>query len=161
VKDRWMVVATAAEVQTDKLRRLETWLSRPGDGRAPRFAVLIDFVPVSLGKTANPYAIGEMFEAELAYYPSPAPLRAIIAEQTGATTTGERWPRPADDVAAAMARVNARVASRPWSREAPFAAHGARVVACGSSLWLTDAAASIGLPLRPDEDDLALPLVGL
>jgi hypothetical protein len=43
----------------------------------------------------------------------------------------------------------------------PFAAHGARIVAAGASLWLTDAAGSTSLPVRADEDDLALPLTDL
>src|SRR5215510_3439244 len=106
VRDRWMVVATVAEVQADKLRRLETWLSRLGNGEAPPFAVLIDFVPISLGKTTNAYRIGDVLAAELAYFHSTVPLRAIIAEQTGATQAGGRWPRPADDVPGAIARVN-------------------------------------------------------
>jgi hypothetical protein len=161
VRDRWMVVDTVVEVQADKLRRFETWLSRLGDGTAPRFAVVINFVPVSLGKTANMYSIGEVFEAELAYFHSPTPLRAIIAEQNGSTSAGERWPRPADDVPGAIARLNDGLASRPWSGDMPFAAHGARIVASGTSLWLTDVSRTTGLPLRADEDDLALPLVGL
>jgi len=159
VRDRWMVVSTIAEVQADKLRRTETWLSRLGEG-APRFAVLIDFAPVSLGKVGATYSIGEVFEAELVYFRSPAPLRAIIAEQTGPTVAGGPWPRPSDDVAGAVARLNETLAARPWSGEMPFAAHGARIVASGASLWLTDAAGATGLPVRADEDDLALPLTG-
>jgi hypothetical protein len=158
LRDRWMVVATIDEVQADKLRRLETWLSRLGEGAAPRFAVLMDFVPVSTGKVTNTYGVGEAFEAELAYFPSPTPLRAIVAERSGATTAGERWPRPADDVEGAVARLGVNLALRPWTRDMPFAAHGARIVAAGASLWLTDAAGNTGLPLRADEDDLALPL---
>ena len=161
VRDRWMVVSTVVEVQADKLRRLETWLSRLGDETGPRFAVLIDFVPVSLGKSGNAYVVGEVFEAELAYFRSPAPLRAVIAEQAGSTTAGGRWPRPSDDVAGSVARLNEILAARPWAGDMPFAAHGARLVASGASLWLTDAAGSIGLPVRADEDDLASPLIGL
>jgi hypothetical protein len=160
VRDRWMVMNTMVEVQADKLRRLETWLSRLGEG-APQFAVLIDFVPVSLGKAGITHAIGDVFEAELAYYRSTAPLRAVIAAQTGPTTSGAPSPRPPDDVASAIARLSATLAARPWSADMPFAAHGARVVASGASLWLTDSAGAIGLPLRRDEDDLALPLIGL
>lgn len=161
VRDRWMVVGTVVEVDAAKLRRLETWLSRVGgDGDAPRFALLVDFVPVSLGKTASAYSIGEVFEAELVYFQSPAPLRAVIAEQNGSTTTGERWPRPPDDVPAAVARLNDVLALRPWSGDMPFAARGARVVSAGASLWLTDAPGTTGLPLRADEDDRALPLAG-
>jgi hypothetical protein len=161
VRDRWMVVSTVVEVQADKLRRLETWLSRLGDGEGPRFAVLIDFVPVSLGKAGNTYTIGEVFEAELAFFPSSAPLRAIIAAQSGPTTAGGTWPRPPDDVAGGVARLNEILALRPWAGEMPFVAHGARIVASGAALWLTDAAGSISLPVRADEDDLALPLVGI
>jgi hypothetical protein len=161
VKDRWMVVSTVAEVQPDKLRRLETWMSRLGNGAAPGFAVLTDFVPVSLGKMANTYRIGETFEAELAYFHAPAPLRAIIAEQNGATTAGEPWPRPADDLATAIGRLNDCVAIRPWVSEIPFAAHGARILESGTSLWLTDSVGTSSLPLRADEEDLVLPLVGL
>jgi len=160
VRDRWMVVSTVVEVQADKLRRTETWLSRLGEG-TPRFAVLIDFAPVSLGKVGASYTAGEVFEAELAFFRSPAPLRAIIAEQTGSIAAGGRWPSPSDDVAGAVARLNETLAARPWSGEMPFAAHGARIVAAGASLWLTDAAGSTSLPVRTDEDDLALPLTGL
>jgi hypothetical protein len=161
VRDRWIVMNTVAEVQADKLRRLETWLRRLGNGPAPQFAVLMDFVPVSLGKTGVTHAIGDVFEAELAYFPSAAPLRALIAVQTGPTATGGRAPRPSDDVAGAVAQMSAALAARPWSADLPFAAHGARVVASGTSLWLTDGAGAISLPLRHDDDDLTLPLIGL
>jgi SWIM zinc finger len=160
VRDRWMVVSTVVEVQADKLRRTETWLSRLGEG-TPRFAVLIDFTPVSVGKVGATYSTGEVFEAELAYFRSPAPLRAVIAEQTGPTIAGGRWPAPPDDVAAAVAGLSETLAARPWSGDMPFAAHSARIVASGASLWLTDATGATGLPVRADEDDLALPLTGL
>jgi hypothetical protein len=159
VRDRWMVVDTVVDVQADKLRRLETWLSRLGEGTGPRFAVLLDFVPVSLGKTANMYSRGEVLTAELVYFNSPAPLRAVIAEQIGSAIAGERWPRPTDDVPGAIARLNDVLALRPWVSDIPFAAHGARIVASGASLWLTDARGTAGLPVRVDEDDVVLPLV--
>jgi SWIM zinc finger len=161
VKDRWMVVSTTMEIQPDKLRRLETWISRLGDGAAPRFAVLTDFVPISLGSAASTYRIGETFEAELAYFPSPARLRAIVVAQNGTATAGERWPRPADDMAIAIERLNDCVAARPWASEIPFAARDARILESDASLWLTDHEGTSSLPLRADPDDLALPLVGL
>ncbi len=161
VRDRWMVVSIVDEVQTDKLRRIETWLSRLGGGDAPSFALLMDFVPVSAGKIANAHGIGEAFEAELVYFQSPAPLRAIMAERSGPTVTGERWPRPVQDVAGAIGRLHESLALRPWAGDMPFAAHDARVIASGASLWLTDAAGRTSLKLRSDANDLALPLVDL
>src|SRR5262249_44312257 len=97
--------------------------------------------------------------AELVYFSSPAPLRAIVAEQIGSTSADERWPRPGDDVPGAIARLNDVVASRPWAGDIPFAAHGARIVASGASLWVTDAQGTSGLPLRTDENDSVLSLV--
>jgi hypothetical protein len=46
---RWHVIATRTEVQPDKLRRVETWLWREGKGEGLGFALLLDFVPVSVG----------------------------------------------------------------------------------------------------------------
>ena len=89
------------------------------------------------------------------------PLRAIIAAQNGSTSTGERWPRPAHDMPVAIAALHEGLALRPWSGDMPFAAHGAHIVASSTSLWLTDTPGTTSLPLHADEDDLALPLVGL
>src|SRR5262249_39290700 len=112
------------------------------------------------GKSGNAYTVGEVFEAELVYFPSSAPLRAIIAQQIGPAAQGGPWPRPPDDLASAAAGLTTILAARPWSADLPLAAHGARVVAAGKDLWLADATASIGLPIR-DEDDFALTLLGL
>src|SRR3569623_1051971 len=76
VTGTWQVWATRSEVQPDKLRRIETWLS--GNDRN---TILIEFVPVSTGAASGGFSIGDRFEAELVFYPSPVPLRAIIARQ--------------------------------------------------------------------------------
>ena len=64
---RWHVIATRAEVQPDRLRRVETWLWRAGEGDGPRFALLLDFVPVTVGAASAGFMIGETFEAELVF----------------------------------------------------------------------------------------------
>jgi hypothetical protein len=80
---RWHVIASQTEVQPDKLRRWETWLWREGESDGPRFALLVDFMPLSAGAPSRSM-IGETFEAELVYFASPVPLRALIATQTRA-----------------------------------------------------------------------------
>src|SRR5262249_57942678 len=83
---RWHVIATRTEVRPDKLRRVETWLWREGEGDGLRFALLLDFVPVSVGAASAGFLIGEMVEARLVLYASPVPLRALIATQTSASS---------------------------------------------------------------------------
>lgn len=152
----WMVVASFSEIQPDKLRRIETWLTAlDGDERA---AVLIDFFPVSAG-SVDSYAPGEAFEAELAFYPSAAPMRAIIAERSG-PAVAERWPSPSLDLTSAIEHYESALAARPWLGPWPLAVRDVAVMRGPSGLHLTDARAGLALPIAP-RDDQMLPLVGL
>src|SRR5207249_5842741 len=81
VRDRWMVLAATQEIQPDKLRRIETWLARVGDADGPRFAVLMEFVPVSVGAVGKTYSPGETLEAEFVFDPLGVALRAVLARQ--------------------------------------------------------------------------------
>jgi hypothetical protein len=161
IRDRFMVVATVNEVQPDKLRRLECWLARLGEGEGPRFAVLIDFMPVSLGSVGNPHAPGEEFFAELLFFPSAAPLRAVIMEKSASSPRPERWPVPAHGVAGALADYEATLARQPWLGTWPMAVANATLARQGDDLVLTEGPEGACLPLAPDPDDLALPLLGV
>jgi len=161
VRDRWMVLAAVQEIQPDKLRRLETWLARLGAADEPRFAVLIDFVPVSVGAVGKTYSAGECFEAELVFYPSGAPLRAIIAEQFGGVSREGRWPAPPDDVSGALDRYEGRLSCRPWLGDWPIAVRNATVGRDSAGLVLSDAEGVNVLPIKTRSDDMLLPLVGV
>src|SRR5690606_13864338 len=89
VEGRWRVLAVRDEVQADRLRRIEAWLEADGEDR--RTAVLIDFVPVSGGAGGNMYQPGEVLDAELAFYPSPVPLRAQIVTHRGTGPAEGPW----------------------------------------------------------------------
>lgn len=160
-RGRWMVLAATQEIQPDKLRRLETWLARLGDDDEPRFAVLMDFVPLSVGAVGRTYSPGECFEAELIFYPSDAPLRAIIAEQVGGVTTQGRWCAPPDNVAAALDRYEAKLGARPWLGDWPIAVHNAIVARVPDGLVLSDSERENILPIKARNDDTILPLVGV
>lgn len=159
---RWMVLATVNEVQPDKLRRLETWLARLGEGEGPRFALLVDFVPVSLGTVGNSHAPGECFEAELVFYPSSVPLRAVIGEQSGSAVKDGTSLAPAEDLAGALGIYETALAQKPWLGDWPLALRDGLVVTTPSGLALAAQDGSAALPLRvAGEDDSLLPLVGI
>src|SRR5262245_4478973 len=159
VRDRWMVLAATQEIQPDKLRRIETWLARLGDADGARFAVLMDFVPVSVGAVGKTYSAGESFEAELLFYPSSAPLRAIIAQQFGSMTKESRWQAPPDDVSGALDRYEASLGARPWLGDWPIAVRNAVVGGSFEELVLSDS--KTALPIKSKEDEALLPLIGI
>jgi len=159
----WRVVACQSEIQPDRLRRLETWLRREDDGEGEqRFAVLIDFVPVAGGPTSSGYAIGDRFTADLAFYPSPVPLRAmIVQQQSGAIAEPKPLALSAHRLEAAFAGYHAALAARPWLETFPLAFAGARVRRSGEALYLCDDGGTLALPLDGGQQALATPLLDL
>jgi len=146
---RWIVLATLQFVQPDRLRRIETWLGRADDGDGPRSALLLDFVPVSAGAAGRSYAAGETFEAELVFYPSAAPLRAVIGAQRGPPTREPAsWSPETPDVAAAVAAYERLLARRPWLEVAPFSTGAGRVRSAGDALYLCDPDGGAAVPLK-------------
>ena len=148
----WHVFWTRNVVQPDRLRRLETWLIREGDPGPPRFALLLDFVPVAGGGQASGYLIGDAFEAEFAFYASPAPLRALVGAQTSPTTASRRPPPlPDQTLAASYEAYLASLAARPWLGEWPLAFRGAELRQSGAAAYLIDTRASVSLPVAPEQ----------
>jgi hypothetical protein len=119
----------------------------------------MDFVPVSVGAVGKTYSAGETLEAELVFYPSGAPLRAIIAQQFGSVTKEGRWQAPLDDVSGALDRYEASLGARPWLGDWPIAVRNAVVGGSSDSLVLSDSKAA--LPIKSKEDDALLALVGV
>jgi hypothetical protein len=161
VTGRWMVVAARAEVQPDRIRRLETWLLRLGErrGAEPDFALLLDFVPMAGGPSAPPFYAGEVLSAELAFYASPMPLRALIVTR-GAAEGGTGWGA-AQTIAAALDGWDRALAHLPWLESWPLLIGGVRVARGeGKSLWLEDQAGG-ALPLDMTKPADAAPLLGL
>jgi hypothetical protein len=170
---RWRVVAGLSQVQPDKLRRLETWLwcetVPAGNAAAPRFAVLIDFVPVATGAATSGYSVGDRFEAELAFYPSALPMRAqIVRSLTGAQASDAPLELGALNggagLDAAYKAFEAALTSQPWLGVWPLGVQGARVRRSGAQLYLCGAeetSSPLALPLNPAQFGLASPLLGL
>jgi hypothetical protein len=156
---RWHVIATRVEVQPDRLRRIETWLWREGEDGGRRFALLLDFVPVSAGAASVGFMVGQTFAAELVFYPSPVPLRALIAAQTSPSSPGALPAPPEAGLAAAWQSYEQALGARPWLGDWPLLFKGAQVRRHGGALFLTDPADSgLALPILPDQALSALPL---
>ncbi|MFZ5677322.1 MAG: SWIM zinc finger family protein [Pseudomonadota bacterium] len=149
----WTVIATHAEIQPDRLKRIETWLAA-AQGDDALYAVLIDFVPVATGSGGSPYLPGESFTAELVYYPSAAPLRALIATRGGAAADIRL---PAKRLAAALADYDELRARQPWLDQWPMTLAGTEVIRCkDAGLWLADG--DDGIKLAPRQEGEALVL---
>ena len=157
----WIVAATRSEVQPDKLRRLETWLLNAAYvPDAPRFALLVEFVPVSAGASGLPFAPGEVIAGEVVFFPSAAPLRGLMATRASADAA-TAWPTFADGLDLALSDYERALAAQPWIELWPLAAGGLGLRRIGPrQLALTDKA-GIVLPLDRRQADTALPLMGL
>jgi hypothetical protein len=158
VNATWTVIATHAEVQPDKLRRLETWLTSNRE-KAPVYAVLIDFVPAVTGPGGSSFVPGETFEGELVFYPSATPLRALLTTRGEASRPAPACAVPLD--AALDAYDNLR-AAQPWLRQWPMTVSG---VACqsygGDGLWLMNGTTGVPLAARQQHHDRVLTGVSL
>lgn len=153
VEAQWSVWLTRTEVQPDKLRRIETWLY--GNGRN---AVLIDYVPVSTGASSSGYVAGETFLADIVYFPSPVPHRALIAQaKTGASAFDGPLGLPDQTLSDAFDGYCANLALKPWIGDSPLFFKGARIRRSGAALYLADD--GVCLPIDPRQASAAWPLL--
>lgn len=154
----WQVAGERIRTRRDGLVSQASWLMNltPAPG-APRFAQLLDFFPASAGRRGSAFAPGERFEAELAFYPGPVPLRAVIVARNAAPPPLQTdWPEaPAEPLLAAAELF----AAAPWEPVAPLLLPPGRVMLCAQGRpWWGDAQGALVLPLaqRPAE-----PLLGI
>jgi len=158
VTARWQVLAGRTVIQADALRRIETWLVGDGEDDGPRHAVLLDYHPVSAGKMAPPFSPGDSFEAELVFFRSAMPLRAVIGQQHGPTSSAA--PVPAGlPLAEAVADHRARLAVQPWLGTRPLLAADVAVAVAGDRPMLTDGATT--LPIDPAQLETVRPIAGM
>jgi hypothetical protein len=113
VRDRWAVLARIV-IEQERLRVARTWLWGLGCGRP---ALLLDFAPPGAPLEPRPPA-GSAVDAELAFYPSATPLRALLAGETFAldAAPGSFGSGGAE---AALATVASVIAANPWLEEWP------------------------------------------
>jgi hypothetical protein len=120
----WEVLGERVATRRDGLVSVATWLMSLGEN-APHFAVLQDFFPASAGRRAGAFTAGDLFAAELVFYPSGAPLRAVIAARDPNAGT-RAWPAAAADPLAAHAEQKLKA---PWALETPLLLPAGRICA--------------------------------
>ncbi len=144
VNSRWEVAGERITTRRDDMISQATWLlNLMGDG--PRFALLLDYFPVSVGRRSGAFASGDQFEAELVFYPGRAPLRALIDQRS--TCARQDWPAANPIPLADAAHFET---AQPWAEIAPVLLPAGRVALTdkGRAWWQ---AADGGLTLPMDQ----------
>ncbi|MEM8853423.1 MAG: SWIM zinc finger family protein [Pseudomonadota bacterium] len=155
VHARWEVVGERTRTRRDGLVSQATWLLNC-DGGAPAFALLLDFFPASAGRRGSAFAVGEQFRGEVVYYPSCAPLRAVIAERA-AVADPVPWPAPPDDPLASAAQLETLA---PWETVTPVLLPEGRVVMSAKTrAWWRASDGQLTLPLADVPPDAVLGMV--
>ncbi|MGC0315779.1 SWIM zinc finger family protein [Kitasatospora acidiphila] len=148
VRDRWLVLGSQ-DLSEERLTQRRIWLRGTKTGHP---ALLLSYAPPGrLPELALP--VGRVLEAELAYYPAAAPLRAVLGASYGTPEPGPLDPPPGCRLADAAADYGEAVAADPWQAAWPVVLSEA-VPAPGPQGWLlTDG--QHALPLHPDTPEAA------
>ncbi|MFB9717944.1 SWIM zinc finger family protein [Planobispora longispora] len=140
VRDLWDVLGRRDEEQ-DRLISRRVWLRGRASGRA---ALVLSFAPVGQALDAS-LVTGTTVDAELAFYPGSAPLRALVADRHGAVPAtvppGSALERALEEVAAALA-------GDPWTDSWPLVLDAVAPMRDGNGSWLLGGPDG-GLPLHP------------
>ncbi|MBS2961718.1 SWIM zinc finger family protein [Actinocrinis puniceicyclus] len=167
---RWLVLG-CRDTTADKLVERRVWLQREADGRV---AMLLAFAPP--GQALNlALSAGEVLDAELAFAPEAAPLRAVVieqgaqlpdqdgsAEQQGApdcpprdASTRLAWTPQGGTLDEAAAAFAAALAADPWTRFIPFVLGSALPLpADATGAWrIADAKGGGHVSLLPETGD--------
>jgi hypothetical protein len=157
---RWVVVGTRSILQADALRRIETWLMRADGDEAGRFASLIDFVPASMGNTGSSFYAGEEIDAQVVYYPSAMPLRAVLAEHKPAGTKATPLKQKRS-LTNALDHWDDVLATQPFLHEWPLGLTNVSIVPSREGLAIGDTNGKEILPLTEAQEEAVSPLLGL
>ncbi|MFF0769084.1 SWIM zinc finger family protein [Nonomuraea wenchangensis] len=136
LRDHWDVLGRRDEVQ-DRLTARRVWLRGRRSGRA---ALVLSFAPQGQPLDAS-LVTGVTLDADLAFYPGAAPLRALVADRHG--TVPAAGPPPGGPPEEALEEVARAVAEDPWVESWPVVL--ADVVPERTAIG--------GLPLHPSARD--------
>jgi hypothetical protein len=139
LRDRWAVLGRVLE-DDERLRVQRVWLHGLESRRS---ALVLSFAAAGQPLDAS-LAAGTVVDASLVFYPSAAPLRAVVAEQHAAP---EPLPElPAGSIESALGARAAALAQQPWLWRLPVSLGGV-VPARRDGEWLA---------AEPDGEALAL-----
>lgn len=146
----WEVVGEDISTRRDGMVSQATWLMNlQSDG--PRFAVLLDFFPASLGKRSSAFVMGEQIHAELVFYPARYPLRAVLGERKSAPDTPLSWPEPGPSGDPLQSFLDIQDVA-PWTGVAPVVLPEGRYCKNGQETWWQSVDGQIALPVKNAPD---------
>ncbi len=142
VRDRWQVLGWRVE-EEDRLRARRVWL---WGERSQRPALVLSYA--APGQALDTRLVpGTALEAELVFFPSAFPLRALLKPAGAAEALG-RLPSQTG-IAGAAAAYGGALARSPWIENFPAAIDAATPVRLNGAWWVRDAAGD-GWPLATD-----------
>ena len=155
VRDEWLVLGQRVTVE-ERLRTQWTWLL---GARTGRYALVLQFAAggAPLQSTLLP---GTRLEADLVYWPSAYPQRALVRQRHGgpAPLSG---PLPGIGSLAAFLDTAAHATARqPWLERFPCALNGVTPICRDGSAWLVRDRDGAAVPLAPGEHWRLLALSG-
>lgn len=115
VRDRWLVIARRTQ-QQDDITAQRDWLYGCNTGS---FALILNFAYKNI-PIESPVIPGYTQEAELAFFPSATPMRAVIREAGIADKALPPLPAPLPDWAAAEDAIADGLIANPWMDTVPL-----------------------------------------
>ena len=151
-RGHWEVLAEQVQTRRDGLVSQTTWLLNLA-AEGPRFAMLLDFFPASAGRRGSVFTPGERFKAELVFYPSQQPLRALLVRRDAAEETmALEWPVPDATLSDALTRP---LLSEPWAIDIPLLLPKGRIARDDSGgAWWRAADGATTLPVAGNVEGL-------
>jgi hypothetical protein len=142
VRDRWMVVARR-QLSDEQLRTQQTWLYGTA---SHRLALILEFA-VGAQPLPATYHVGQCLDAELVYFETATPLRALEKSRDANISHTSDLPEGLT-IAQMQADHAARLAGNPWSDRFPVMLGPVRPLMIDGTLWLQDVEARRA-PTRP------------
>lgn len=155
VPDEWLVLGQWVD-EDGRLRVQRNWLRGTATGRD---ALVLQFAP-GTGPFPETLVPGTRITADLAFWPSTYPLRALVAERRGGASP---WTRPlpghagVGDFLAAVANALAR---QPWVEHFPCVLRDVTPAVAADGTWHVVDRAGESLPLKGAEHWRLLALSG-
>lgn len=144
VTDRWVALGQIVE-EENRLRVRRTWLV---GRKTSRRALLLDFA-AGLQPLPQPVAVGVEFDADIAFYPSSVPLRALMTSTPSPAPLNSDLGSSADaNIEAGLTRYAQVLAANPWTMRWPLALSRVRTVQDAGRWFLADESGSV-LALKP------------
>jgi hypothetical protein len=138
----WAVVGRVIAPQPQLVTQ-RTWLWNADDESA---ALILDFAPAGRPLDVS-LVVGTAFRAELAFYPSAAPERALVKSRGDAAPVALGDDAGAGAWRDAFGRVAETLAANPWRRRVPLTLRNARAVRDSADRWWIIDAHGEGAPL--------------